>query len=905
MPQLLTIHTAESTALRRSVRALESGSGGLIEIAGDPGMGKTHLLGDLAAFAEERGITVLRGRGIEQDRAIEFHPLRQALGEHAFPALGLAAVREVLGEAAADGALLLLDDVHWADEQTALLVEHFTRYPMRAPLLVVAAHRPRQLPPAVRSAFVQGVRAGTVRRIEPAPLTLEESTSLLGETDPARVRDLHVAAEGNPLTLLALAATDDEVPEPYATLLFGERTNLSADETAVVDAIAVLGAPCDTDLVAELTGLTHDQVCGVVGRLMRRDILRGDGATRMRFRHPLLGRVAYQGIDLCPRTQKHRTALAALARRDAPATERAKHVERSIALAGEDDLRVLTDAAQAYLLDQPDRAGQVLLLAQRLARTDADRDSLRLALARALVADGRLQDSRHMLHEIVRAGRNTAARTTAIAECALVECFLGHYVDATSLLLVELARLRSSGEPASLVPLLARRAIVGLFDGELPGDDQVALAARIAERESDRVTRLGALTLGALRAAHTGDVRAATRLLAECTALADEIADTELAAYPDYLTVLGWAEFIVARFADSERHFSRQLTIIRELAPDSMHPIVLMGLAMTYHCLGHLEQASSTAGEAKALATYLGAKHLAQLAAMLESAYLAWTDRANGSRLAVSAAEEAADVQLRRNWWFGTTAALLLATTLELAGETERCTNLVLNVGGGPELPHISPITRPRCFEMLAAAASTKGSGAAQVWADRAAAAADRVGQPNHQAYALLAKGHVLHAMRSYGDAIDRYQQAVKLFSSIGMVGAQIRALLFAAQSAGAGGHAETASRSFLLAKDLARRTGAVVVYENSERGLHRLAPSADSGPPVVDLSALTRREREIACIAGTGKRTREIAEELAVSPRTVDLHLTRIYRKLNVRSRAALVRLLATAATPGHESPQ
>src|SRR2546422_62535 len=111
-------------------------------------MGKTHLLGELAALADKRGLTVLRGRGIEQDRAVEFHPLRQALGEHADSWTDVAAVRDLLRRSSTDGALVLLDDLHWADDQTALLVEHFTRYPARVLLLVVAAHRPRQLSPA-------------------------------------------------------------------------------------------------------------------------------------------------------------------------------------------------------------------------------------------------------------------------------------------------------------------------------------------------------------------------------------------------------------------------------------------------------------------------------------------------------------------------------------------------------------------------------------------------------------------------------------------------------------------------------------------------------------------------------------------------------------------------------------
>jgi len=56
----------------------------------------------------------------------------------------------------------------------------------------------------------------------------------------------------------------------------------------------------------------------------------------------------------------------------------------------------------------------------------------------------------------------------------------------------------------------------------------------------------------------------------------------------------------------------------------------------------------------------------------------------------------------------------------------------------------------------------------------------------------------------------------------------------------------------------------------------------------------LTRREREIAVNAGSGLTTRRIATKLSLSPRTVDAHLSNIYRKLDVRSRVDLARLIA-----------
>ncbi|MGP4051051.1 response regulator transcription factor [Streptomyces sp. 2A115] len=119
--------------------------------------------------------------------------------------------------------------------------------------------------------------------------------------------------------------------------------------------------------------------------------------------------------------------------------------------------------------------------------------------------------------------------------------------------------------------------------------------------------------------------------------------------------------------------------------------------------------------------------------------------------------------------------------------------------------------------------------------------------------HALLARGHVLLARSLPAEATHCYDEAYALLG-------------------------ETAAG--MRARDLARTASL----------------SCRGGNPDA-MGELTPREREVAELAGEGLKTKEIAERLLVSPRTVDVHLTRIYSKLGVNTRAALVRLMTKAA--------
>ncbi|MFC0440028.1 AAA family ATPase [Kutzneria buriramensis] len=948
------VRSDEFDRLRAGLDRLAPGSGHTIQVTGEPGIGKSMLLTELAAEARRRGLAVCHGRSSEFERKDMFRSLANALGENVIakacaelPASQadvitkhllraprdragdgpdadvLPTLRALLTHLARDGMVLLLDDCHWADRRSTEFISFLARYPVPAPLLLVVAYRPRQACARLAGALAHGMAAGTVERIELGALSVDQSASLLAvdgrKVDENRLRDLHEVSKGNPLYLLALSEQDQPTelrlprqrePESAglaAALLASELATLSPDEMLVAEAAAVLGVDCDINALITVSELDRNRVCAATAGLEYRDVLRSAADVGvLTFRHPLLRQLVYAGTDLCWRNAAHRRALGLLTQHGASAEDRAWHVSGSIALFEPDDLTVLARAAADVLPDRPEEAIRLLRLALRLTAVDTERTELRLVLASALVAAGELSDARELLQVLIRHCPAVSAgqRVRAVAECALVECLLGNYTEASTVLAVELAGLREQPQAhlGALVRLLRRQAVTGLFGSELPDEELLASVFELARRQGDRVDTASLLALRGLLASYRGDVQLATGMAVDCAAIVDTLTDAELADHPDCLTLLGWVERILTRFADAERHLSRQVSLTRQQGRHGERVIALLGLSQNYQAVARLAEARRAAAEAAEVAGRIGARHVRDLAIMFESAYLAWIDRSDGSRIAVAHAEQAVAMRLPRGWWFGVQAILLLARVLEIEGDDRRCTSLVLHAGGGTDLPGIPPLIRPRCYEMLANAAANSGDSRTADWVRRCDEAAAAVGQPNHFASAMVARGHLVRAGQDYAAATALYQQAADLYGSLGMAGAQIRSLTFAAHSAELDNRIAEADAHLLLAKDLALQCGAVVLYEDAETLRRRIVPkdgtaSVDGDEttvPDVDLSVLTKREREIARIAGTGIRTKKIAEQLSLSPRTVDVHLSHVYRKLNVGSRAALANLMA-----------
>ncbi len=312
-------------------------------VLGEPGIGKSRLLREFAGAAAADGWVARWGRATEFERHVPFGVFTEALDgavlavdPHRLASLGTdrigmiaaalpglsalsdagatatldierhrlyAAVRSLL-ELIAErvGTILVLDDMHWADDGSIELCEYLLRHPPRGRLALALAFRPRQVNPRLAAALDAGADRQRAEVIEIGPLAFEDAAALmpahLGRSTRQR---LYRASGGNPFYLEALArhggAAGPTVPSsadgvvhplPVRSALAAELAALDPVQRLVVHAAAVVGDVFEPDLAAEVAGVDLDAALAAVDGLVDRDLVRPDSAGCFRFRHPLV-----------------------------------------------------------------------------------------------------------------------------------------------------------------------------------------------------------------------------------------------------------------------------------------------------------------------------------------------------------------------------------------------------------------------------------------------------------------------------------------------------------------------------------------------------------------------------------------------------------------------------------------
>ncbi|WP_394362174.1 AAA family ATPase [Amycolatopsis sp. SB7-3] len=521
----------ELASLRGRLADAAAGSGGLVLVSGPPGIGKTRLVEEATSSAS----TVVWGRCADDPGAPPLWPWRRVV--EALPSVDSAvktafaetegagdvqAARFRLVAAAADalvaaaepaGLVVVLEDLHWADEASLRLLRHLAGELRRSKLAVVATHRDTGHTPALDAALPDLLRRPGARSISLPPLAESEARALLTGLTEEDVREAYRRSGGNPLYLGAIArsAGGAELGHLVRTAVAA----LAPEVRRLLAIAAVLGEDVDAALLSEVSGLSAIEVADGLDQAEKAGVLRSG-----RFAHAVVRDGIYADLRQAERETSHGRAAAALeghARREPSlagtvaghwlrsATAPEKTAEWAALAAAEANRALAFDEAARFLamaldarakagLSEVDRAGLLLDLAvaeYRTGRFARSLDHARLAadaglIARAalVVRDVAAPDLLPGIRDlVVRAlaaeGVDRTTRARLLAHSASVEADYGRFADAEKLADEAFALADESGDPEALVD--AVRARMKVAPDKLPLSERLRLGALAAE----------------------------------------------------------------------------------------------------------------------------------------------------------------------------------------------------------------------------------------------------------------------------------------------------------------------------------------------------------------------------------------------------------------------------------------
>jgi DNA-binding CsgD family transcriptional regulator len=367
----------------------------------------------------------------------------------------------------------------------------------------------------------------------------------------------------------------------------------------------------------------------------------------------------------------------------------------------------------------------------------------------------------------------------------------------------------------------------------------------------------------------------------------DGLPDAELAAHLGVVES-AWAELALHRHHDARRHFGRGVAIARRTGQYPVLTPLLFGLATAETWLGDLADAREHAEAGAELARSLSerSQYSAVLGALGEVAVQ------QGDLVdAEQAAKEAIAAMPGVTLWSGHADGVLARVRLA-QGDPDGCRELLLTAGGGPDLPAYQPGMRAPWYDVLVLAELAAGRvDAAAEWGARSAAlppvfGADLANRLT-QARIVLAEGRA-------EDAVELAAPSADYYATRGMRVVEGDARHVLATARGALGDKAGAADELRRAKELFAACGARLRYEQVVADQRRLGAGKPRSRRGDGAERLTEREAEVAGLVAAGRTNREIGAQLGMSPKTVETHLSRVFTKLEVGSRAGLARWFA-----------
>ena len=911
----------EIAALERLLDRARESRGAVVLIEGPAGIGKSRLLA--AARERARGMTVLAARCSELEREFSFGAVRQLFepltrdGDRRGRLLaGAAAAAEgVLGvpEGDAEGTfavlhglywatlnlaeerpvLIAIDDLQWSDRPSLRFVAYLAARLEGAPVLVAASVRSTD--PGTDPQLLAEIAGDPLSEaVRPAPLGKASVANLvhdrLGDAEPSFIAACLEATGGNPLLLRhVITALDEDGVKPTAAGAAAVRgigsravartvllrlSRLHEEAAAVARAVAVLGESSKLAAVAALTGLGEDAAARAAGDLARADILRPDPP--LGFVHPLVRDAVYLDIPAGERELQHGRAAAVLAAANAADEEVAAQLVHAPRRSDPATVELLRSAArQATRRSGPENA--LVYLQRALEEPPAPELRPQLHFDAGLAASE--TNAPLAVEHLALAHQgltDPAAKATAAFALAQSQLFIGAAREGAAL--ARRAAAETPSELADVRLMIESIELLSVFFDADPGVlDRLADDRAAGERDGPGAKMKAAASAFAW-AAGGGP--------------AQEVEALTLAAWEggDLLATgngLMWSAISVAAMLSESAHAPAIHAQIREAAyrRGGVFGITSTELFEGAYMLlasGDVEQGADAVAIALATQELWGsdrtadswARGLAGLGAFLTGDPVAartavgplppageGSDGANLCRrtmaeilLSEARPEEALALAeqmgatarhvLHPDWkpWQSLKARALaqLDRDEEALSAMEAELELARGVGGDRVIG--------RCLRQLGHLEGDAGEPRLEEAIERLRRTPARL----ELARALGALG-ALHSLRRPTEAREPLRQALELAEACGC-----RPLA-------------DAVRSELYATGARPRTTALGGVES-----------------------LTARELRVATLARDGQTNREIAQALFVTPKTVEVHLSSAYRKLDIRSRRELAGALS-----------
>lgn len=917
------------------LHALRSSESQVLLIEGAPGIGKTALLRHAEDQAAEKGLRVLTATGTEIEREFAYGLVRQ----HIEPTLMRPETREqvlsgpasraafALGGAAEAGAaaerpfavlhglfwcylnltfdeplLVTVDDVHWADMPSLRLLVYLARRIEGVPLSLIFTAREHE--EATDWTLTSELASSATDSLRPSPLSVDAVAQLIASRlgtfpDPRFSAECHSAGRGNPFLVRELIdsighegieptaegalCVESLVPVNVLRVIVLRLERLGSDAVELARTLAVFGDHAERRHVALASGVTGVRLTTTLDTLANAGILAATEPAA--FRHALTRRAVYESMARGERARRHLSAAAELQRDGAEPEAVAAQLLLSDPVQADWVTAPLLEAATAATKrGAPEIAGAYLRRALRepLAETMRPEVLLRAGTVEFHAGDeGAVEHLRSALR-LTREPRDKAIAALSLSAALTAQRRLPEAVEALQMVALELGSdrgLRSVVEAAAVG--------AGLLDATHVRALHPRLQQLRRDIDASAQTSATALATAAVHAAMANEPGEVAVSLARRALDEENPGDPLSAVAPSFFHACG-ALVAAEEFEQAKTLYDGAISAAIELGS-----LTQLSIAQCWRAFLRVRLGFVVAAEADAELV------CGRDPASLERFFLPLAEAARVEALIEQerAAEVASFHSPSRSKDLSSSlySALLYHARGRLRCAQRRYAEGAEELLGAGELLQrlgaTSPSIAPWRSEAALAYAASGEAAQAQSLANEELRLARAFGRPRALGIALRAKGLV----RGGEPGMRLLEEACRVLRSSPAKLEYARALTDSGAALRRARQRAAAGESLRTALDLAARLGATALRRRAETEL-RAAGGRPRRLVLSGVESLTASERRVAELAAEGLTNRAIAQALFITPRTVEGHLTHIYRKLDINTRAKLPETMGRA---------